>query len=284
MIYKISLITVALAAVAAFIVSGKFDKAAQEATLLLNKSQQELREAQEKEQNSATQLAQILASNADITEESYKEWEKFTQDKMAARDAAAAQLTALINQYNAEIRELNARTAALVNENITLQQEIRQLQPSTQVPDSIAPELLNKIIAARMNVIHEDKASQEALSEVFEDVVYELGGHITYPLQELSEAFRNDVMQYSPRIVKVKAVAVHPSEPKVEIIMAHLYKAVKTDSGTPKDKSGYLHITYQLGDDGKIVSMSEHVSDTEPLLTEDFIPYQYPEQDVTVAK
>ena len=162
------------------------------------------------------------------------------------------------------------------------------IAPPTKPPvappttDPLTSERLERIVGMRMSFVDADSMNTRTLSEVFSDAVYQLGGHISYSLQDLISMYRDDASMYSPRAVKVKAVGVNKKENSVEIIMAFVYKGIKKKHTT--DRSGYVLITYMVDDDGLIIGMNEEESDSEPKLSKGFTPYKYKGEDTALSQ
>lgn len=154
--------------------------------------------------------------------------------------------------------------------------------PTPPAATPLTPERLDKIIRTRLNFVHADKVNPKALSEVFSGATYQLGGHISYSLKELSSMCKDEVESYSPRAIKVKSVGVNEKENSLEIIMAYVFKGIKKKF--TGDRSGYLHITYMVDDKGMIIGMNEVDSETEPSLSPGYTPYQYKGEDTAISE
>ena len=307
MIYKISLIAAGVAAIVSFSMTGEFRKASYEAGVALKKSQKPLAEAREQEQEEELGLQRLIAFYGDHTEEQCRELEQARDAKKKELEAAKAEWEALSESARTEERDLRSARSDIRYENSNLERDIQKLERDIQkrekelakrgvspskpptivdrkVQDPFAPANIDKIIEMTLNQVHPDKATVKALSEVFSDAVYQLGGHMSYSLKDLSNMSLDELKRYSPRAVKLKKVGLNRRESSIEIIMAYVYKGVKTKSGKVDDKSGYVHITYTLGDDGKIDGINSDESATEPSLSSGFTPYQYKGEDTLVAQ
>lgn len=291
MIYRIFLTVAAAIAASTCVVFYKYHQDANEVALHLQESEQALAAAQAKETEAAGQLQQALQQfGRDATEATCAEWVKAAQAKKAEVEAMSNGVSELTNRIASEKLKLESILTRAQGVNEKLDDDIAKLREEITRqggdPDNIPEELLNAVIpplaseviadvvAARLNFVHADKVTPEALSESFEDVIYRLGDDGSFSLQALSDMCRNEVNTFSHRGLKLKTLGIHPSAPMMQLVMAFVYKSTDKSNGA-EDKKGYLLTTYQVDDDDKIIAISEYIYSTEPVLSEGIIPCPY---------
>lgn len=286
MIYKISLIAAAAAAIAAVSLSGSFQNKAQQTELRLEESQKELAAAQAKEKKALDALNYVVDRYGDIDEKQYKELEKKLEDKKAELEATKAQYEEVNQKKNKELSEVRNRlftlerdTLNLKNEIARLENDIRKLEKEStdkkNKPIAYTPELLSKIVAARMAFIKPEGLSMETLSKTFEGSIYALGGHMYTPLEEIRQDALDELNKYSPRAMKLISVGFEPQRSIIEMNVAYVYKAADNQGPYVTDKSGYMTIRLMLHND-RVISMSEDdTTPTKPTLTKGYKPFKY---------
>ena len=298
MIYKLTFIFAAIAALVSLHFANEFRQAAQQATLALEASRQELTAAQNDEGMSQGALERAVDLHGDITEEEYAGLEKQSRELTEKAMALSTELENLRSSNRRLERELHARISTLRYSANALSKEVAELEKAVNeksISDAAAlkgpmsPENITRIIRARMNLYRRENANLayfEALYSVEEIALRPPKVLCIYPEDRL-EKVKEYIECYSPRAEKLIEVGVNKEEQSIQMIIARVFKLVKRSDSCDSDVNCYAIITYHIDDDGKVDS--EDFYDTpsaksRPKLGKGYAPFRYDGETAVVSK
>lgn len=290
MIYKISLVAAALAAVATFYVSNKFRTEAQQATLQLNESRETLAAVQKIEKETEVDLKQIIDDNDGITEVEFIEMEKTLQTKGEEAAAARKAAESALNESNAQESQLRTSISELKYANDVLEKDIAKLKEElarknigNPVP---LPKLkpfstahVNRIIDSCMTSICPENANMEHIRSLYCDPSYILHSHTMWiPAEDMLEATKESIRNYSDRGHKFIAAGINKKENLIQVIIGYVYMGAQSNDPYVKDRTGYTKYTFLIDEKGLIFGLEDidfAVSEGRPKLDKGFAPFKY---------
>lgn len=290
MIYKISLVAAALAAVASFYVSNKFRSEAQQASLQLNESRDALAAVQKIEKGTEVELKQIIEENGGITEVEFIEMEKTLQTKAEEADAARKAAVSALNESNAQEHRLRTSISELKYSNDVLEKDIAKLKEELKrkrISDTasnpklkpFSTEHVSRIIDSCMTRICPENANMEHIRSFYCDPSYILHSHTMWiPAEDMLEATKEIIRNYSDRGHKFIAAGTKKKENLIQVIIGYVYMGAQSNDPYVKDRTGYTKYTFLIDEKGLIFGLEDldsTVSEGRPKLDKGFVPFKY---------
>lgn len=280
--YKIPIIAAAVAAVGAIVTSQQLKIGTMETSRLLQKSQNELKTAQEAEKESAAKLAQVKDSFGDISEEDYKKAQAAAEEKEAEAKALRQEVEALVESVNSESQQLSTQINELRRRNRDLENNIRGLDNELRDFVGFTNKNINRIIAARLNLLKPEGITRQKLGTLFCESITLNGEQIS--LDTYAETLKKEHEAYAPRAIKLLGSATRRRDSTLELLVAFVYEPNINKGTSGGDRSGYLKITYRLDAKGRIHTIKEELSQKPHTTTRGFSSFPFKGETSVVVK